>query len=170
MNGRAYYQCSCGNKKEFRSRSLRMEDYSFCRVCGINTLWKRDEAKLPEALPKKPIMVTSNHPILHSRFNIKIDYEKIAFQVIDQQQDFMPRNAYKYWNPKMDEELKHLISTETHYKDVANLFGRSEGAIRARVERIMDGSICTCGFYVPNSEHVVDPRDMRKKHRTCLSK
>ncbi len=59
---------------------------------------------------------------------------KKSYTKVEKQQAYY--NAYKPWTKEDDEELKVLFFQRKTIKDLSKIFGRNEGAIRSRVDKL----------------------------------
>ena len=56
------------------------------------------------------------------------------------------KSAYAPWNDELDRELKFMFEEGLSTKDLANHFGRTKGAIRARIQKLYSFG----RFMIPN--------------------
>ncbi|MFA4852620.1 MAG: UvrD-helicase domain-containing protein [Bacteroidales bacterium] len=107
------------------------------------------QALLPKDLPRcSQIHIIKDESVEEKKNKETIKFEKIPNQKPKQQETDAykaylleeirkkQKNAYKPWSPALDDELTIMYCEGVNVKDMAKHFGRTKGAIRARIEKL----------------------------------
>ncbi|HET7361061.1 MAG TPA: 3'-5' exonuclease, partial [Salinimicrobium sp.] len=104
------------------------------------------ETLVPDHFPNSPhihVMETASEeekakttkiPEIESEKNIKANTTEKAYSVEEIRTKH--KEAYKPWNPNLDDELTVMYCEGANLKNLARYFGRTKGAIRARIKKL----------------------------------